>query len=844
MRILYIRLVNFVGVKAAMGLNEVSFSFTDIDKPIIQLYGKNRCGKTVLIQQLHPFSSINLNGDERCDLSLILPGENGLKEISYEVHGKVYFITHTYRATPKNHQVSSSIKEDGRELNESGGVNTFNQIIENLFGINKYRFQFVINGTQLMSFGNMNASQRKTLLNKALGVDIYDKIHRMATEDYRYTNKLIVSLTNTQEYLLRKYGSYESLLQQLEHKRSLVESLSNQQQTIRSTMDRLSGKIQTIRSQNPMSELMDIEKKCSEYANAVSVFGGTIDPDLYDRLVNEQITLNQTLSDLNSQYQIIIHDIDDRYAKRDDINRLIQSQQSAINDLANMENLATRLKNMVNAIHTSESINTPSAQFRSMITLGQAINSICNEIKSCLSDTHLQLFVEMVVNNIDISAFLLQEGSVLMDSEKERSTLSRVQSMIFSVDGEEPIDCKHDSCLYRKTYDMLRDYFKSYQSTTETQFTQYDIEQIDHANRNLNSIKKMLVVEIPEEIQNLFQLKTIMTNLTKGMVGVNIDRIKYLMEEAAKHEQRLQYVKQLTDVEHSLEQMRSIIPTDIDMDASSMISREISELEQKKTAIRSDIDRIQQQLRNVDNQRLMLSSIKNIDISSLEKRKAQLQHTISLLEDDEATYNSQSIQYTEISSQLQQCQIELDELDKANSQYIKTLSEIEHHSANDSLYKIIAESTSSTKGKPVITIRDTVHRAMNMTNQLLHVMYEDEIQLLKPTINESEFTLPFRCGVNHSSDIRYGSQSENTLLSLALSLSLAASMSPYNVYLIDEIDAYLDQAAKDGFVMMLQEIMVKLNSEQIFVISHSVGADQYPHVVHTIDISKRIEELK
>ena len=145
MRIIYIRLVNFIGVKAAMGLDEISFSFKDIDKPIVQLYGKNRCGKTVLIQQLHPFSSINLSGEERNDLGLIVPGNDGLKEIVYEVHNKVYDIVHTYRATSKNHTVSSSIKCEGEELNPSGGVNTFNQVIENLLGINRFTFQLICN---------------------------------------------------------------------------------------------------------------------------------------------------------------------------------------------------------------------------------------------------------------------------------------------------------------------------------------------------------------------------------------------------------------------------------------------------------------------------------------------------------------------------------------------------------------------------------------------------------------------------------------------------------------------------------------------------------------------------
>ena len=147
MRIISIKLINFIGVYAAMGTHSVSFNFTDIDKPIIQIYGRNRCGKTVLIQQLHPFSSINLNGDERSDLSLILPGETGIKNIVYEVNGEVYNITHTYNPTTSSgrYTVLSSIKHDGEELNPSGGVTTFNTLIEKILGINRYVFQFIIN---------------------------------------------------------------------------------------------------------------------------------------------------------------------------------------------------------------------------------------------------------------------------------------------------------------------------------------------------------------------------------------------------------------------------------------------------------------------------------------------------------------------------------------------------------------------------------------------------------------------------------------------------------------------------------------------------------------------------
>jgi hypothetical protein len=38
MRIVYLKLVNFIGVKAATGLNEVEFMYDKIKQPIIQLY--------------------------------------------------------------------------------------------------------------------------------------------------------------------------------------------------------------------------------------------------------------------------------------------------------------------------------------------------------------------------------------------------------------------------------------------------------------------------------------------------------------------------------------------------------------------------------------------------------------------------------------------------------------------------------------------------------------------------------------------------------------------------------------------------------------------------------------
>ena len=844
MKIVYIKLINFIGVNAAMGVREVSFSFENVDKPIIQIYGKNRCGKTVLIQQLHPFSSINLNGDERSDLPLILPKETGIKNIVYEVNGDVYNITHTYTPTRTGHSIASSLLKNGEELNPSGGVTTFNSLIEKILGINKYIFQFILNGTQLASFGNMSTVQRKNLLNKALGIDIYDKIHKMSTDDYRYTNKLITSLNNTKEFILSKYGSYETLCSMLTQMQNQYNELSALMLNTKERIDTLNGEINSINSQNPTQELMNINSQIELYNNVISEFG-TYDPNMYDKLVDEQMSLNGTLNALKSERTIVKKDIDLLYEKKNDINNTILASRQAANDYNEMITLRDSITEKIKNMNIEVATQSTSSHYSSMLQLAQAINDTCTEIVSCLNEHHMKMFTDMIVNGIDVSAFLIQEGSVLLDSEKEMSVVSRIKSMVETIDGEwVESKCPYNNCIHLKTHRMLQTYFKSYQSTSESQFTQYDLEQIDHAYKNVLTIKRLLNTDVPQELTEHFKLNNILTNLENKQVGIDVSNIRYLMEEAKKNELRIQYISQLTDINASIERMKNIIiPTDNMDDAINDIDNKIRDLVKRDNELTQMIDETSNSIDNNDHQRVLLSQIKHINIDDLTRRKHQLDELVNKLVRAQNEFYPLKEAYNTQSNQLGIMANELKVLNDAHTQYNNTLKEIENHDMMNDRYKVIAEATSSTKGKPVIAIRDTVNNALTLTNRLLDIMYDGEIELLEPTIDESNFTLPFRCGSHTSSDIRYGSQSESTLLSFALELSIVSSLTP-NIYaLVDEIDAALDTEMCLSFISMLLEICATLKIEQLFLISHHTN-DITHDCIHKLDIREEIERQK
>lgn len=842
MKITYIKLTNFVGVYAAMGLHEVEFDFTDIDKPIIQIYGKNRCGKTVLIQQLHPFSTINLNGDERADLSLIIPNKVGMKRIVYEVNGEVYDIVHTYQPTKNSHSVSSSIMHNGQELNPSGGVTTFNSLIEKTLGINKYVFQFIINGTQLTSFANMSSAQRKNLLNKALGIDIYDKIHKLAKDDYRYTNKMITSLNNTKEYILSQYGSYEALCIMLKKKQEELVQLSNDIDSTKNEMMRLNGEIGIITNQHPREELMKIESSLVAYKNVVDKIG-SYDPDMYDKLVQEQISLNNKLSELKNQRLLLRKDIDVLYAKKNDIENTMMKNRRARDDYDNMCKVRDEIKSKLDSLVVETSVDGSPQYYESMIHTAQTINGMCTEIFSCLNKNHLEMFVEMIETDVDISAFLMREGSVLNDTEKEMSVVSRFKRMVEGVDGDfVDKECINDKCIYRRTYNMIQSFFQSYQSTTSNQFTEYDLEQMEHAYKNVQTMKRLLNTYLTNDLNPIFDLKNILTNILHNKIGIDVSYIRHLMEQSSIVSQRSTFIGQLSNIESSIEQIKKLIITDNDGNSNDMIAgidENINSLKQQDNAITTEIDRISSLLTNNEQNKMLLYQVKNININELNKQKSTLSDLIRRLDFDttrystlEQTYSSLSVQYNSLSN-------EIKVLNDAYNQYVSTNSEIEKNSNIYEKYRIIAEATSSTKGKPVITIRDTVEHALTLTNRLLNIMYDGEIELLEPTIDESSFSLPFRSGSHTSPDIKYGSQSENTLLSLALELSLVSSLTQYDVPLIDELDAYLDDVTHDSFLLMIQEMMATLKIEQLFLISHNIQPGQYDHIVHVVDISKK-----
>lgn len=185
MKIVFMRLKNFIGISEGMGRKEFTLDLSADNIPeIILLVGGNGKGKTTILSHLQPFASNN-DGRE----FTVFENENGEKEI-HIIDGEVkYIITHFYNKKKEGgtHTVKSFIKQikpDGTEvdLNESGGVRSFAEVLKSYLGIDSDYFRVGRIGSNVTNFIQLNSSDRKRLISRFLpDIDGYLAINKDVT---------------------------------------------------------------------------------------------------------------------------------------------------------------------------------------------------------------------------------------------------------------------------------------------------------------------------------------------------------------------------------------------------------------------------------------------------------------------------------------------------------------------------------------------------------------------------------------------------------------------------------------------------------------------------------------
>ena len=193
MRVTYIKLENVAGLMVGSSKPSIEIDFSQSTNKIISIQGRNGVGKTVLISSIHPFSYVG-SIDDRSNLSYILKGKNGYKEIHYQDGEDTYVIKHYFKATKESHSVKSYFLKNGTELNENGNVTSFLSLVEETFGLTPEMMRLIRIGSNVNSFISLQPAKRKEYIGKLIDeINGYLVIYKKINEDLRVTKAFLQS---------------------------------------------------------------------------------------------------------------------------------------------------------------------------------------------------------------------------------------------------------------------------------------------------------------------------------------------------------------------------------------------------------------------------------------------------------------------------------------------------------------------------------------------------------------------------------------------------------------------------------------------------------------------------
>ena len=117
-------------------------------------------------------------------------------------------------------------------------------------------------------------------------------------------------------------------------------------------------------------------------------------------------------------------------------------------------------------------------------------------------------------------------------------------------------------------------------------------------------------------------------------------------------------------------------------------------------------------------------------------------------------------------------------------------------------------------------------KVLSIANELLSLLFESRYTLMPFVITETEFRIPCSGDGLINDDISSMSNSQVSMMSMILSYSLLFNSSTkYNILKADEIDAPLDTKNRTQFVILLEQMMDLLETEQSILISHNSEID-------------------
>lgn len=862
MRLLRLRLENYIGIYNGMGLNHIEIDFSKCIHKVLIIKGDNGTGKSTIFKALTPLADSSIN---------FIPDKTAIKEIAYETDFQT-ILNIKYESIVKDgirrptKCYLNRLNPDGsiENLNPSNNITTAKEVIYDILGIDDNFITLSQLSANKKGLGGLKPSERKRYVNSIISsLAVFNNIHKMISTKSTVLKSIIDSYVTK----LNQIGNVAIVEDAIKKDTLALKELDNKKNgliseiaTIKAELARLdtSGNflndykdlsMRKIILEKEIRELPDIEEyseeKLIQYEKDMARYEAN--EEMLSSRAKEILDNELELSNNITELQIKLDSLYDK-DHMDDLNSKIESTKKELESYKPFFSLFETYKNISEQDY--ETVKLVIEKFNSTVeTIFQTYSETVRKESMNSLRTGKN---EVILDHTEILSGLEKQLEDLRTERRDVEFLNNRSKDYNKI----PDDCNHKSdCPFIKDIVEAKNLLKSRQSL-------YSLST--KINSTLDAIEsaKNLAEENMMKTQCLYEMKSIleyiqsMSKIIRKFPGTeSLDSINTLyhnieygirlnFESVDKYQEFKNIstiVSALEDDLHSYESAKEklisanaeirILQEKIDTDLKNL-----STIRDSKVSVLAEIEKIRSSKLEIKS---VLDSIRyaKINKEKFEEVSEELQSITSKIDSME----KDTVAIKELTDRLNRRGAELSALQNTDLPALtKAIEEnkyrivlFEQYTRDSQEYgakyneiQMIKKYT-SIHGIQTVYMSVFMNSILNMTNALLTLLFRGRFTLQPFIINENEFNIP--CADSEGrvrEDISLMSDSQLSMISMLISFVLLRNSSnKYNIIKLDEVDDNLDNMNRIQFSILIEQIMIDLGFDQCLIISHNNELD-------------------
>lgn len=857
MRLLRLRLKNYIGIYNGMGLEDIEIDFSKCTHRILIIKGDNGTGKSTIFKALTPLSDSSINFIEE---------KTAIKEISYMMNDNT-IVNIKYESVFKDKTrkptkcYMSKITQDGTvtNINPTNNITTAKEIIYDLFGLDDNFIILSQLSANKKGLGGLKPSERKRYVNNIVSsLSAYSEMNKLMTTKSSVLKSILASISTK----LSQIGNIELVKNNIVKNEEALSSLKQKEESLVYKIASLNNKISeidttgnyldTYKDLSFRKTILEKEMKDLPETKEYSEDSLIINEKEFSKYEAREEFLKQIIKDSFDKELSIKDEIDENTTKLESLydNNILSDVKDKINstklELSKYEKFTYLIDDYVNITDQDyELSNNAIDKFNSNIDV--LISSYTKPIiEDCLK------YENKPKTNINFDSVIRGLESSLQEQQETKNIVLELKR---SSDSFKNIP---NNCNHKENCPFIKEVVESHKRLNEYPSLDSIISNIDNTNSKLEEVKTNYEKETT---------KTICSNEIKSI----IDHIESIVPIINKFPNT---TIQKKDIIHCIRE-GLYLPVDLSnyienkniITIISSLRENLKNLEETKSKIegsskesislRSTLERLNLELDEVIKNKK--SNVQELDSILTKKNEINtILNSIHIAKINKEKYEKFSKEYEEVCNSIKEMDKNAESLQTLKEEFRLNSSEL-NVLRNDDLLNIkrsiekdkyqlvlydqykkdyneymskfnelqMLKKYTSIHGIQTVYMSVFMNSILQETNNLLRYLFGGRFALQPFIINESEFNIP--CADTEGrvrEDISLMSDSQLSMISMLISFVLLKKSSDnYNIIKLDEVDDNLDNINRIQFSILIEHIMSGLGFDQCLIISHNNELD-------------------